>query len=383
MPKRFALKPTKTGPKTAPWCINIPARISLSGKRERKFFRTRGEAETFATQQRTRVENYGTSATILSPGQLEEAASAFEQLKPFGVSLGEAIGQYAKWRDQAARSVTFKRLFELFTEAKAKRSAKYLTTLKYTFPRFAGLHDKLVSRISARDIDEETAGMSPHVRNTFLRILRTLFNYGIKRDYLAENPVSKLDFESIQNGEVQILSPKDTHALMHAAVMEAPDLVAYNALGLFAGVRPYELPRLQWDDVDLAEGHILIRAEVSKTGRRRIIDISPNLAAWLKPYKAVGTIVDQSNLRSRLRAVRRSAGISRWKQDVMRHSFASYWLAKHGDINALTLQMGHTTTTMLWKHYHKAAKRADAEKFWKIAPPARRRIVQFADAASA
>jgi integrase len=66
-----------------------------------------------------------------------------------------------------------------------------------------------------------------------------------------------------------------------------------------------------------------------------------------------------------------------WKQDIMRHSFASYWLAQHGDINKLTLMMGHTTTTMLWKHYHKAAKKAEAEKYWKITPPARRKIVQF------
>ena len=377
MPKRFALKPTKTGPETAPWCVNVPARISLSGKRERKFFDTKGQAETFATQQRTRVENYGTSATILSPGQLEQAAAAFEQLKPFGATLGEAVGQYVSWREQAARSVTFKKLFELFMEAKSQRSDAYRRQLRNTLPKFPGLHDKLVSRVSAREIDEEMQGMTAHVRNSCLRVLRAVFNFGIKRDYLPENPISKLDFESVQNGEVEILSPKDAHALMNAAA-HAGGLVPYHALGLFAGVRPYELLRLQWEDIDLAEGHILIRAEVAKSHRRRIIDVSPNLADWLKPCRSRGPIVDQTNLVPRLRAVRAAAGISNWKQDVMRHSFASFWLAKHGDINALTLQMGHSTTAMLWKHYHKAAKRPDAEKFWKIAPGARRRIVQFA-----
>ena len=380
MPKRFSLKPTKTGPETAPWCVNVPARISLSGKRERKFFEKERDAKNFANVQRIRIENYGTAAVILSPGQLEEAAAAYEQLKPFGATLGEAVGQYVSWREQAARSVTFKKLFELFTEAKAKRSAAYLVQLKYTLPRFPRLHDKLVSRISARAIDEETRSMTPHVRNACLRVLRAVFNFGIKRDYLLENPIAKLDFERVPNGEVRILSHQEAHRLLSAAA-EARDLVAYHALGLFCGIRPYELLRLDWADVDLMEGHILIRGEVAKNRRRRIVDISPNLSAWLKSHKATGAVTPLTNLRTRLRAIRASAGLDHWKQDIMRHSFASYWLAQHGDINKLTLMMGHTTTTMLWKHYHKAAKRTEAEKYWKIMPARTRgKIVPFAAA---
>src|SRR5881275_2426762 len=74
MPKRFSLEPSKTGPATSPWCVNIPARISESGKRERKFFATKSAAETYGKAHRIRIENYGTAATLLTPGQLEEAA---------------------------------------------------------------------------------------------------------------------------------------------------------------------------------------------------------------------------------------------------------------------------------------------------------------------
>ena len=68
-----------------------------------------------------------------------------------------------------------------------------------------------------------------------------------------------------------------------------------------------------------------------------------------------------------------------WTQDVMRHSYASYWLAQHGDINQLTLQMGHENPDMLWKHYHKASKRKDAQSYWKIMPcEVRQKIVPIA-----
>ena len=37
--------------------VNIPAGLSESGKRERRFFRTKVEAQTFADQQKTRIQN--------------------------------------------------------------------------------------------------------------------------------------------------------------------------------------------------------------------------------------------------------------------------------------------------------------------------------------
>jgi integrase len=158
------------------------------------------------------------------------------------------------------------------------------------------------------------------------------------------------------------------------------DLLAYHALGLFAGIRPKELQRLQWDDIDLAEGHIMIRAGIAKNHRRRIIDIESNLAVWLRACKRDGAVTPAKNLRARLEKIRWSAFVTLYggaekirtlgvsgrailpsKQDVMPHSYASYWLASHGDINKLTLMMGHATTTMLWKHYHKAAKKTEAD----------------------
>ena len=212
-----------------------------------------------------------------------------------------------------------------------------------------------------------------------MRNLRAAFNFGIKREWLSTNPVEKIEFASVQQKEVVTLTPNEVAALMLAA--ERHDLIPYHALGLFAGIRPMELQRLEWKDVDMIEGHIEVRPEVVKpttrkgvtVGRRRIIDMEPNLRAWLKAFVAnggstEGKIVDTKDLRDRLRAVRAEARLEKWHQDVMRHCYASYWLAEHGDINQLTMFMGHSSTAMLWKHYHRASKRKDADAFWKIEP---------------
>lgn len=372
MAKRLSLKPSSSKLPATPWRVNLPANVSSTGKRERRFFKTKGEAETFCQQQRTRLENFGRNASTLTPGQLEQAAKAFERLAALGVSLGDVVADFMARRAATEKSVTFNELFARFTDSKKTKSAAYLRGLKYTLPRFPALHSRIVAEIAPAEIESELDGMTPTVRNSFLRNLRAVFNYGVKREWLAVNPVSKLDFEEVDKGEVQTLAPGQAEALMTAAEADH-DLLPYHALGLFAGVRPFELERLEWQHIDLAERHIEITAQVSKTGRRRIIDMTPTLHTWLTHFISTGgtmagNVTPKRGLRKRLRKIREAAGLTAWIQDVMRHSYASYWLAEHGDINRLTLNMGHESADMLWKHYNRAAKKKDASSFWQIAP---------------
>jgi len=374
MARRLSLEPCATGLKKWPWRVNLPPKYTSTGKRQRHFFRNRREADTFCHTQRIRLDNYGRNSSTLTPGQQEEAAMAFEKLSPYNMTLTTVVADFIARHEARVRSVTFKVLFDRFVAAKKNRSEAYLRGLKYTLPRFAELHDRKVCDIAPADIDAETNGMTPAVRNAFLRNLRAVFNFGVKRNWLEANPISKLDFEIVRKDEVVTLTTKKAESLMIAADNDN-DLLPYHALGLFAGVRPLELQRLEWGNIDLVEHHIEITSAVSKTGRRRIIDMEPNLDAWLNHYiakggKAAGKVTPvTSNLRNRLREIRKAAGLSDWTQDVMRHSYASYWLAEHGDINRLTLQMGHESADMLWRHYHKAAKRKEAEHYWRIMPP--------------
>jgi Site-specific recombinase XerC len=297
---------------------------------------------------------------------------AFERLAAYDVTLNTVVTEFIQRRNARETSISFKELFGRFINSRNNRSAAYLLSLKYTLPRFHQLHERLVTDLQPNDIESELAGMTSAVRNAFLRNLRAVFNYGVKRGWLDQNPISKLDFETIKRGEVVTLSPKQAAALLKTVELNR-DLLPYHVLGLFAGIRPLELQRLNWRDIDLDEGRIEITAEVSKTGRRRIINIEPNLKAWLNHYITagggiVGNLVPLVNLRTRVRLIRSAAGLTDWTQDVMRHSYASYWLAQHGDINQLTLQMGHENPDMLWKHYHKASKKKDAALYWAIMP---------------
>ena len=73
---------------------------------------------------------------------------------------------------------------------------------------------------------------------------------------------------------------------------------------------------------------------------------------------------EHENLRKHRKASVERVGV-RWIQDGMRHSFASYWLPIHHDVDRL---MGHTDRATFSRHYHAGVPRAEAKKFWVIRP---------------
>ena len=83
-------------------------------------------------------------------------------------------------------------------------------------------------------------------------------------------------------------------------------------------------------------------------------------------------------LRKRVAALRTVHKIRTIKHGA-RHCFASYWLAKHGDINLLCRSLGHDDPQTTFKHYAKVATNRDAEKFWAITPQSSsiRNVVEF------
>ncbi len=98
MPKRASLAPKRTTKPHVPWVVNLPAALSNTGRRERRYFTEKRVADQFCRQQRIRLENYGVSSTYLPAGKVEEAQEAFDRLNGTGVSLIEAVEEVLRLR---------------------------------------------------------------------------------------------------------------------------------------------------------------------------------------------------------------------------------------------------------------------------------------------
>lgn len=72
--------------------------------------------------------------------------------------------------------------------------------------------------------------------------------------------------------------------------------------------------------------------------------------------------------RARWQQLRQDAGFSQWVPDVLRHTFASYYIKQHSDMTALQLSMGHRDQRLLMTRYINlwGISRRDAATFWSM-----------------
>ncbi|MES2572233.1 MAG: hypothetical protein V4710_19535 [Verrucomicrobiota bacterium] len=161
---------------------------------------------------------------------------------------------------------------------------------------------------------------------------------------------------------VGILTVDELKKLLAVASSE---IVASLAIGAFAGLRAAEIERLDWSEIDLESRLIEVK---SKTARRRLIKVLPNLAAWLAPVAKKSGAGTPPNLRKLTLLAREKAGLPAWPPNALRHSYASHHIAHFSDAAALALEMGHTNTAMIFQHYREVVRPREAARYWKILP---------------
>jgi integrase len=374
------MKTPRFKPVKAPegWRVNIPA-TTPDGKRSRRFFQSRDEAEGFAAQLRSQFAQLE-GARILPPAQADAAGRAFVMLGEDAApeTLLIAVREYLKRHNARLASVPFEDAFKQFADAQP-RSASYAQSLRQFQARLTALHGRMLCDITARDLEEAMKDFPPTVFNYGIRILGGLFNYGRKRDLCITNPIGKLDRKKLPPREVEIYTPAAVAALFRAS---DPSLIPWLCVCMFAGLRASEARKMTWGDFDFTENFIRVRAGVSKTHRPRAIPMEKNLREWLlrsheRDEQALIAPQGLNVLRSQLRAAHQAAGVRQIKHGP-RHSYASYLLARDGSVDALLLNMGHEDASTLFKHYHRVASTRDAKTFWNIRPRVgRRKIVAF------
>ena len=374
------LKPKHRDGRVSPWCVNVPPELSPTGKRQELFFATKAEAQVACEQLKARRENFGISLTAMTPGRIAEAAEAYKLLDPLELSLLDAARNYVAFHKARAASKPWGKVYAEYLAMPKKRSAKYEKDLKQAGETMRPFDEKLVIEISARDLEKALSGLALSTRNLKMRMLRAVFNFGIKRGYVTANPIDQMDFAEFESGEVKVFTPHQTEALLTYALENDLQLLPWLALALFCGIRPSgELAKLAWSCVHLVgKAEVEIPANVSKTHRRRFVDLSENAVAWLEAYRQRGGVMEglvtpyqKENLRNHRRAAQKAAGINKWIQQGMRHTYCSAFLAaRRGGVNELVLQSGHTDPDTMWRSYHRGMSQSEAQKFWNIRPPA-------------
>ena len=340
----------------------VDARFTnASGERkgERRFFDLKKEAQGWADQVRATMKNEGV-------GTFDNS-----ELSAFGWTVSDAIRFALEHLRKRKGSVPVEKAVKDWIETKRRAgcSRRYGNDLGFRLNRLAAAFEgKTPGEITTAELNAFLGGLNVAAGtwNTFRRDICTLWSFCEKHGW-AEATTARNTERAKGNGAAPvILTLEETDRLL--AESKDDELLAYHAIGVFAGLRPSELKKIQWGrHVNFAKGLIELDSSITKTGQRRLVPILPNLRAWLEPIaKPFGTPVIAGNLRVRCWAAWKRAGIA-WTENVMRHSFVSYRLADVQNAAQVAEEAGHSVT-VLRKHYRELVMPEDAKRYFAIFP---------------
>ena len=185
-------------------------------------------------------------------------------------------------------------------------------------------------------------------------MLHGLFEFALRREWCDKNPIKRIERKKVVEKEIQPLKLAETKRLIKTAQNESPEYAVVAALLVYTGIRPREVRRLTWRDIDTEEKTITVRSQCSKTGGVRQVEIPPVLnrvliahSRELKEEKICPT-----DWQRRWRKIRDNSGFrGRWVQDVLRHTYASFHAKNYADLPRLQLNMGHRDLSLLRSRY--------------------------------
>ncbi|MFM8471350.1 MAG: hypothetical protein ACKODH_15550 [Limisphaerales bacterium] len=126
--------------------------------------------------------------------------------------------------------------------------------------------------------------LAPKTRNHYRAALKLFLGWAVKKDYLAPNhrllAAPSMEREKLTPGDTDHYRPDELRRLLSAADAELLPLLALGGLG---GLRPEEAQRLTWEEIWRVPGHVEVKAGKAKTRRRRLVEMVPPLAPWLRP----------------------------------------------------------------------------------------------------
>lgn len=348
------------------------------GKRERYYFSTEKEAKKAAADRNREITSFGTQ--IVLPNDLRvEAVESAKRLQPYGKTIRDAVNFFLAHLKILNSSVTVKE-FTLAVRNEFKRrlrakeiSARHEQTMLEALAKFEKqFGDRLVKAIAGSEIKIWLAGtpLATKTRNKVLGYIRGAFSTGKELGLVDTHPLDGIT--GFTKSGKTAKSPRPLSADEMVKLINAADqrIKPFILIGGFAGLRNEERINLDWSHIRVGEKIIDLSAKISKTGRRRLVPISDNLAEWLALYaKESGPVIYKSRYTAYddFRKATLAAGFKEWPENSLRDSFCSYRYEQTDDAAKTAKEAGHSVD-MLMRNYQKLVTKTETTKFWSISP---------------
>jgi hypothetical protein len=219
------------------------------------------------------------------------------------------------------------------------------------------------SKLALEKSERKGAKRSNATVNRYCSVLSHAFTIAVKEwNWMQENPMMKIKKLKEPRGRVRFLNDEERERLLEACQeSSSPFLYILVVLGISTGARKMEIRRLEWKDVDLNRGMIILHD--TKNGERRslpLVGIAKDLmkahyknrnknTELVFPAKNLQTPID---IRTPFETALQKAEIEDFKWHDLRHSCASYLAMNGATLAEIAGVLGHKTLSMVKRYSH-------------------------------
>ncbi len=196
------------------------------------------------------------------------------------------------------QSVSFSRAVEFTLQQKSHRSQRTLDDIRQTSSKLMQCEPELAQRavrsIRTADWKRVLDKAYGHVPSRYIKAranLSGIYSMAFKQGWCHENPIKRIDVTRIKERTIEPLRLDDIQTLLQTARLdEHRDCLPALGLMLYAGVRPDEVNRITWHDIDWEESELHMHANHTKTGGGRHIPLCEPLLQLLQIVLSEGSI---------------------------------------------------------------------------------------------
>lgn len=361
-----------------PYGFLVSARSRKYGLNERKNFPTEKQAVDYAREIENRAVQHGKQPDL--PTEKIQFALSYEKLigklASYGRTPEEAVQHYLTHiGNELAKQIkpfigVLAEDWKAFKNLDTKLSKRTVTEIRsycrFIKSRWANLKP---DELKKNQIDAVIKKLkcSNNTRRKYLRYIRMFFSWVVDEGHISKNPTDGLFYKPDGfNGD--FYTPEQTKELLRYVVENEKDLVGYYALLTFAGLRPSEGARVQWQDYITKTNQLYVRK--GKTEARHIF-LEPAAQEWIKFHRENtpqdSPFIRAKNLANRERAIRQAVLKGKWVQDALRHGFGTYFKTLKKDIAQVADYMGNSPDVVK-RHYARTIPADDCERFWSLKP---------------
>lgn len=212
---------------------------------------------------------------------------------------------------------------------------------------------------------DDNARMSSITIKSYCRHLKVFLNWLYENDYIDINVAAKFRLPKAQKKLISILTPAEIDTIFKCVrnTNEFPRNTVCIALMLYSGLRLSEVCSLKTENVFLDKKLIKV---MGKGQKERIVPINDftydairSYLSFIQPSEYFILNRDRKKitkdaLSCLIRRISLRTGIKKLHPHLFRHTFATRYLISGGDVNSLSLILGHTTLKMTETYVHLA-----------------------------